>query len=410
MLKFLSVQYGFDYVVQPLPVDHFTAKFKDSNTVKLRWEAVEDSLEPTADPEKYVVYMRVDSSGFDNGTLVESNSYEVDIQKDKIYGFKVTAVNAGGESFPSEILSVCRVNNKKPVLIVNGFDRVAPPQDVRTNKFAGFMNILDNGVPYKKNLNYTGPQHNYEPYSRFKTNDAPGFGASFANYETKIIAGNTFDYPLIHGQSFKENGYSFVSVSDEAVEDGMVDLADYDLVDLILGEEKETHWQKPALDSIRGTQFKAFTNEMVSELITYLEDGGNLFVSGAYVATDIFHSSSSDSVNKKFAHEYLKMTWAANHASREGKVVSVNESFPYDQAFEFNTAFNDTIYRVEAPDAVAAVNDGELLFRYDENKFSAGVGYKGDYGVITFGFPFETVKGLKTRNDLMKSIVEYFGL
>lgn len=411
MLKFLSVQYGFDYVVQPLPVDHFRTEFIDSNSVRLEWKAVNDPLEPTAVPINYVVYMRVDSSGWDNGTLVDNNSFEVKIKKDKIYSFKVTAVNKGGESFPSEILSVCRVNNnKEPVIIVNGFDRIAPPQSVETNKFAGFMNLLDNGIEYKKNINFTGKQHNYRPYSNFNTNDSPGFGTSYANFETKIFAGNTFDYPFIHGQSLKEIGFSFVSASDESVENGMVNLVQYQFVDLILGEEKETHWQKPELDSIRGTQFKALPHGMMNILEDYLDIGGDLFISGAYVATDIFHSASSDSSIKKFAHEKLKMTWAANHASKEGILISISDIPYFDDSLKINTSYSEEIYSVESPDAIAPVQGGEVLLRYDENKFSAGVGFRDEYGVITFGFPFESIRGLESRNRLMKSIIEYFGI
>lgn len=43
--------------------------------------------------------------------------------------------------------------------------------------------------------------------------DASGFGDSYGNYETQVIAGNTFDYPAIHGAAILKAGYSFVSVS-----------------------------------------------------------------------------------------------------------------------------------------------------------------------------------------------------
>ena len=54
------------------------------------------------------------------------------------------------------------------------------------------------------------------------------------------IAGNTFDYPFIHGKAIQAAGkYSFVSCSDEAVENGLVTLEDYPVVDYILGLEKK---------------------------------------------------------------------------------------------------------------------------------------------------------------------------
>ena len=57
--------------------------------------------------------------------------------------------------------------------------------------------------------------------------DASGFGDCYGNYETQVIAGNTFDYPAVHGAAILKAGYSFVSCSDEAVENGQVVLNDY---------------------------------------------------------------------------------------------------------------------------------------------------------------------------------------
>lgn len=47
--------------------------------------------------------------------------------------------------------------------------------------------------------------------------DASGFGDSYGNYETQVIAGNTFDYPAIHGAAILKAGYSFVSCSNESL-------------------------------------------------------------------------------------------------------------------------------------------------------------------------------------------------
>ncbi len=277
MLRFLSSQFNFDYVVQPLPVTHFSTEFDKKENVILKWQPQSDPLEPTAQPAKYILYTRINDGGFDNGILVEENSYVKEIDKGKIYSFKVTAVNDGGESFPSEILSVCRTDNSKnPIMIINGFDRIAPPASVEDTSFIGFANFLDAGVPDKYDINFTGTQYDFNPNSPYVSNDAPGHGASNADYETKIIAGNTFDFPYVHGLSIKNAGYSFVSSSDEAVMDEQVDLKKYKMVDLILGEEKKTHWQKSYADSVNGIQFEAFPAKLQKQLSNFLVKGKNL--------------------------------------------------------------------------------------------------------------------------------------
>ena len=408
MLRFLSVQYGFEYVVQPLPVTHLATSLSDEGDVTITWEPQDDPLEESAVPTKYKLYTRIGKNGFDNGIIVDSTSITLtDIKPGEIYSYKVTALNDGGESFPSEVLSVCWMNNdKQTALVINGFDRISLPAIVESEEFSGFVDIIDEGVPYKYDIGYVGVQHEYDTATKWITDDIPGFGASFADMETKIVAGNTFDYSYVHGEALKENGYSFVSVSDEAVFDSSVNLGRYKFVDLILGEEKETHWLRQYADSLWGTRFKTFPTVFQNEIRNYLDGGGNLFVSGAYIGSDLYLQKDSSDI--KFAEEVLHYKLASDHAVRNGNVISVrNIPLFNDISLYFNTEFDEKLYKVEAPDAIGSKNGSEVLLRYSENFYSAGVGYKKEYGVIAFGFPFETIVDFAERVKLMKSITEY---
>jgi len=411
MLRFLSAQYNFEYSIQPLPVDHFQAILDNKGGVSLKWQPVIDKLEATATPQKYIVYTRLDDNGFDNGVLVDKPEYFIpDLKPQKIYSYKVTAVNDGGESFSSEILSVCWMNNKKEaVLIVNGFDRICGSSSVDTKEFAGFTYFLDEGVADKYDINFTGQQKDFNPDSKFITNDSPGWGASYADDETQIFAGNTFDYPYIHGKSFKNNNYSYSSSCDEAVWENLVDISQFKFVDLILGEEKETSWPKAAGDSLNGKQFKAFPKELQNVLQSYTSKGGNLFISGAYIASDLFNGK--DSTNIKFAKEVLKINFGADHAAKIGKVVSTNNEFiGKNITLLFNTELKKDIYAVEAPDGIHPVNGSKIILRYFENKFPAATAYKKDYGVIVFGFPFETITSQEIKDVVLKNVLKYFGM
>ncbi|VAX24705.1 hypothetical protein MNBD_IGNAVI01-970, partial [hydrothermal vent metagenome] len=95
-------------------------------------------------------------------------------------------------------------------------------------------------------------------------------------------------------------------------------------------------------------------------------------------------------------------------AVRSGNVISVRDIPSFnDLSIIFNTKFDKKLYKVEAPDAIGSKNGSETLLRYSENFYSAGVGYKKEYGVIAFGFPFETIIDPAERIKLMKSITEY---
>ncbi|MBN1350572.1 fibronectin type III domain-containing protein [candidate division KSB1 bacterium] len=408
ILKFINFQCQSEYVVQPLPVSHFQTVFSGERAVTLTWQPQTDPLEPTALAQKYILYTRLENHGFDNGILVDLPGVTItNIKPDTIYSFKVSAVNAGGESFPSEILSVCwKENAPGTVLIVNGFDRVCAPATVETETFAGFANFADQGVPDKFDFNTTGNQFNFAPASKWVSNDAPGHGASYGNFETLIISGNSFDFPYAHGKSIAAAGYSFVSASDESVMGGDVNLRNYRIVDLILGEERATDLPKP-----NGViQFTAFPEPLKQQIARFCKAGGKLFVSGAYIGTDLFENKSDDHPDIKFAKDILKFKWQTNHAAATGGVFAVDSSF-IDQlaAFDFNTGYHRKIYSAEAPDAIEPADSlGRVAFRYSENNFSAGVVYAGEYKIVALGFPFETILSPAHRDTLMKSVLAFF--
>ena len=403
MLKFLSSQYGLEYVVQPLPPHYFSAELNSNGEVSLSWKTQIDSLESTANADKFILYTREDEGGFDNGKLVESNKIKLNnLKPGTIYSYKVTAINNGGESFPTEILSVCWMKNSpEPILIVNGFDRLSAPASFDSPTFSGFTNFVDEGVPDKYEMSFTGTQFNFDPNSKWLTDDNPGHGASHSDYESKIIAGNSFDYSYVHGKAIKENGYSFCSVSDEFILNGDV-LTKYKMVDFIFGEEKKTSAPKYK-DKIDFEVFPSWMRDLIS---SYLFGGGKLFLSGAYIGTDLY--SNPDSSGIRFANDVLKFKLKTGHAVKTGNVFSVSNSFlPIKNTFQFNTVFNDSIYKVEAPDELGEINGSEELLRYSENNFSSAVGYQDRYRVVVFGFPFETILGEKHRTLVMKSVLNY---
>ncbi len=410
ILRFITYQNSLPYVVQPLPPSHLSTQFTPDGGVLLRWRPTLDPLEPSAAPDRYIVFTRINDGGFDNGRLVDGPSAVIrSIKPGTIYSYKVAGVNSGGESFPSEILSVCRVEGaQQTAIIINGFDRIAGPASIETPIFSGFLDDLDAGVPDRYALNFTGSQYDFSPGSPFRTNDAPGHGASHADREGTVIAGNSFDYPFIHGQSLRASGLSFLSASRDAVADTMVDLSRYRIVDLILGKQKETRWPRPAMDSLRGTMYTAFPPRFRSALTEFCKSGGGLFVSGAYVGTDLFAGTKPDSTKIRFAKEILHATWVTDHAARTGKVSSVSPSFlPPGEWTAFRPEPDREMYGVESADALGPANGSKLILRYTENQFGAATAFKGEYGVVVFGFPFETIVGADKRNDVMKAAVNF---
>ncbi len=410
MLRFLSVPENPNYVVQPLPISHFAAELTSGGDVLLRWQPVADPLEPTALPDSYIVYTRVGDGGFDNGKLVTSPTCILhDIPTGKVLSFRVTGVNAGGEGFPSEILAVCRARAGAPAaMVVNGFHRVAAPGVVETMGYSGFVNVQDAGVPDHIDYNFTGQQYDFDPKSPFRSNDSPGHGASMADNETHIIAGNTLDYTSIHGASLNAAGFAVSSCSAEALQDSMIDLRSYALMDAILGKQKSTPRVRPDIDSLRGIRYAVFPQRLRNAIRTFVDARGSLFVSGSYVGTDLYSTLPRDSSGMRFAREVLKCSWVTGHASHTGGITPVAAPFlNLNVPVSFSVDLNDRIYPVESPDALAPVKGGSMLLRYSENLFGAAVGYNGTANVVVMGFPFETITTQTARDAVMKGVVTF---
>ncbi|MBP3774543.1 MAG: xanthan lyase [Bacteroidaceae bacterium] len=416
MVKFICSQYGIKYCIQPLAPDHLNLKFEQDGQVTLSWNAVSDSLEPTAEAEHFVVYRRVGNGNFDNGTLVKKGTqFTCAIPVDEVCSFKVTAVNKGGESFPSEILSVGKSSQgKETVLVVSGFDRIcgpadfkaAPPADVT---LAGFLDDIDHGVPYIRETNYTGSQKEFRRDVYWTTDDSPGFGGSRGNHEKETIAGNTFDYPFLHGTAIMNAGYSFISTSNECVEDNLARLTDYKIVDWILGKQRQT---KTGRGGIKPLQFKTLTASAQDQIKNFCQAGGRFFLSGAYVASDFWDNPDADpdTIGQRFAKEVLKYKFREVCAAKEGVVKAVPSKQMRDQnEYHYYHQLNPESYVVESPDGIVPEGEGAFTtFRYAENEIGAGVAYKGtDYSTYILAFPFESIKCPKERDRIMQGALDF---
>lgn len=390
ILRFITSQHGLDYIVQPLPVSDFAVEFgKKKNTVHLSWNAVEDPMEPTAKPKEYIIYTRIGYGGFDNGILVKEPSHTLKIEPGLVYSFKVTAVNRGGESFPSEILSAYKAKkNKGTVLIVNGFDRLSGPAIINTPDKAGFDLEKDPGVPYIYNQSFCGVQTGFNRKQAGKeTKD--GLGYSTGELEGLAIAGNTFDYPFIHGKAIQAAGqHSFVSCSDEAIESGKIDLNNYPVVDFILGLEKAGN-----------NGYKTFTSIMQQLITAYCKSGGNILISGSYLGSDMISSPAE----RVFTSAVLKYKFNRSVPdSFAGQIHGVNRTFNIPRTV------NEKMYAVAAPESITPVSPAFPLFAYSAGNQCAGIAYKGSYRNIVLGFPFESITSENDRAFIMAAILGFF--
>ncbi len=384
VLKYLADMHGTNYTVQPLPVTHFAiSEGKKKNTFDLRWTPTEDVLEPTAEAQGYIVYTRVGRGGFDNGTYTRKPELTVEVEPGLVYSFRVTAVNRGGESFPSETLSACKAKRSKgAVLIVNAFDRVSGPGSINSPLMQGFDLLNDPGIPDGQTPAYCGYQQNFDR-SRPGIEDETGLGYSGNELEGKLIAGNTFDYPFIHGKAIQAAGrYSFVSCSDETIESGSTDLTAYDVVDFLYGADR-----------------KGISPEIREALTRYCNQGGNLLISGAYLSD----GKSKDAEGKAFCQNVLKYADQGLTAP-----LSCEEVSGLNVRFRLPRRANETTYAVPQSGYLYPTGGSFSTFVYTSGNYGAGIAYRGNYRTFVLGFPFESIPEEGERNHVMKAILGFF--
>lgn len=394
--RFMAERKDRKLVIQPLPVQQFMIKRSKSNTYRLSWKPTPDKLEPTAMPDHYIIMERSGSElGFSKIGETKSTHFDVKVNDSDIHSFYVIAANEGGNSFPSETLALREgKGNSKPILIINGFTRISAPGHTASSGSAGFNSEDDFGVPYIRDISFTGHQTEFRR--------SGNHGLSGQSYITKVIAGNTFDFPALHGSSLAASGYGFVSASVGAVEAGDVKLSDYEYVDLILGKQKKT------TIGPRGSavKFPAFSSTMQKELRHFVEKGGRLIVSGQYVISDLTDSRSTEA-DRKFAAELLGAESAGSVTTKPGKITDTSTG----RQIKYSATLNDKRYIVEKPDVINSNPSSatERMLAFDNGSLAGQyVSYgKGKVAVLTI--PLEAMTEPGERSTLIKQILAKLG-
>jgi N-acetylmuramoyl-L-alanine amidase len=336
----------------PEPACSVTARNSGPGQVTLTWQPPV-SGEPWGDPAtSYKVYVGTEGHAFDNGHAVSETQYTVSgLFPNTLYFFRVTAVNAGGESFPCLTAGVrTTANGSRPVtLVVDGFDRLDGNADIYEN------------VPYA--------------------------GLAARVYLERM---NTYDYVTQHGQALHACGVSFDFAANEAVVGGDIRLGNYATVDWILGEES--------------TVDETFSTSEQALVSAFLDGGGRLFVSGAEIGWDLDYRGSAG--DRAFYNNYLKASYVGDDAGTYQVGAAVGGIFA-GLAFSFDDGTHGT-YDADYPDQIAPSGGSTVDLTYQGGSGgNAGLEYAGTYRLVHFGFPFEAIYPAAARQQVMCRITNF---
>lgn len=400
--RFVSERKDRKFVVQPLPVKNFAIRRMKKDLYRLSWDPVADRLEPTAEAKSYLVFERSgDELGFHLLGETKLTHFDVVVEDNDIHSFKIVAANEGGVSFPSETLAM-REGEADPILVVNAFTRVSGPEHFSEGNDAGFRAMEDFGVPHIRDISFIGYQN------EFRRTAGEAFGRSDGDMADQVIAGNTFDFPFVHGKAIAAAGRGFVSASVGAVMSGDVRLRDYSVVDLILGRQKTTITG----NGNTGVRYSTFPSRLQKELTDFVHHGGDLFVSGEYVLSDLLDSRAAHG-SREFAEKVLGVSPADGLATLSGSARlngRLGKTPPGNIAY--SNTLNEKRYIVQKPDNLAASGhiDAEAFLIFPDTGLTTGLmTRKGKSRGIVMSVPFESIELESDRNALMKDILDYFG-
>lgn len=392
ILRFVNGNHSVPSVVQPLPVSNFRIERNSSGGLRLSWIAEKDEQEPTAVPTSYIVYTSEDGMGFDNGTVVYTSSFDFEAKKGVNYCFKVTALNRGGESFPSETLAayLSKSAHAKDILVVDGFSRLSGPAVVDDYSRQGFDLGSDIGVSYGLTAGWNGRQQCFDK-SRAGSEGEGSLGYCGDELAGRFIMGNNRDGSVCHVKDIAMSGaYNVVGCSLEALDNNLVKLDHYNLVDIAFGLQRN--------DGHSLVMYKTFSETLQSKLRSYAKSGGRILVSGAYVGSDM-----TQPYERSFMSDVLKTTFTGTDTNACNNMVD-----GLGLSFDIIRQINDRHFAATSVDRIAACDGRSFAAMRYQDGSTAGVAYDGtDYKSFVMGYPYECINNVRTRQQVMKGLLGF---
>lgn len=303
----------------------------------------------------YRVYRSPNGFAFDNGTPVTAARLTIpELPRGSLTFFRVTATNAGGESFPTATVAArVPLDDGAPrVLIVDGFDRLDAGLNLKVEESAvlGWVDrqLLDRRL-------------------------------------------NSYDYVVEHAQSLAAMplDLSIDSADNEVVAAGTVPLGDYALVDWFVGRE--------------GVADDTLDPAERARLEEYLAAGGALLLSGMEIGTDLERHSSAAA--QSFFATWLKAGLATEDAGVY-EVRAATDAFTTQATFLLGDG-NVGIYNVDRPDVYTPRGAARAALVYGTSGGAAAVQFGGLYRLIHLAFPLGGIALRGARDLLATRAVEY---
>jgi uncharacterized lipoprotein YddW (UPF0748 family)/N-acetylmuramoyl-L-alanine amidase len=349
IVKYFANKAGVTPVFLPEPPQRFTMRNAGNGAITLNWQASPTTaFSTTVDAAtSYRVYLSDDGSAWDEGRSVAGTSLTLSgYSANQLVYARVSAVNAGGESFPTPVLAV-RVGDSPRALIVHGFDSLNASMDLSATvgSYTGVARII-------------------------------------------IDRMNRQNYIVQHAGVITE---PFDSAMHQAVGAGDVALGDYRFVDWYAGRQ-----------SVGDVAINADERSVLNSFVS----GGDrvLLVSGANVAAQL-----NSSLDPTFLSNVLHSGFVQDDAGSYSLSASAGGFFSGIGSFSLDDGTHGT-YDAQSNDVIQASSGSSVALTYGSGTAAATVYQNASSAsVINLGFPLETVYSASVRSQLMARALALLG-
>lgn len=350
---------GKSAVVQPMPVRELAI----DATGLIRWEAPLDSIEPSAKPTYYMVYIQQNDGEWDVQQVNKVCQLQTTLDPGVRYNCYVVAGNDGGLSFPSPMLSAY-INSEAPTaLILDAFNDVYGVEWFADSTFAG---IVPGSYACEDGFScaYIGAQWDFRRSNQWINDDNCGWGACYRDHAGQMTVGNTHNWSALHGKTLQSLHVSYVSATE-----GMAQIdSTLSFVDVVCGRQRQ-----PLSEHTR------------TQIADYMTKGGKILLSSDHLSA----------VDPEWLKTNLHASYYAKQATKSGRVAVHGH-----RNYQLFTEPNEEQLFTCTPEGLKPEGEGtKRMAEYLDMRCGAAVGFTNTdnkHISLVYGFPLEAVRNFES--------------
>lgn len=149
--------------------------------------------------------------------------------------------------------------------------------------------------------------------------------------------------------------------------------------------------------------FPTLNADDINNLKSYLDNGGNLFMTGQDIGWD-FNDPMGFCYGDPFYPDYLHAGYIADNSNILG-ITGISDD-PISNDLLLYISGGDGANNQLFPDVIEPKPEASAIFNYSSDG-CAGIKYSGNYKIVYLGFGFEAIDDLSMRNTVLNNVIDW---